>query len=100
MPKKPAAPKAKKTTTAPAPAVTGEKPILYVKAGVTPGWKDLWVWDVKAKRYVADVAEANAVEGWFDQAVRDDQGNLTRRGSSIALRRVRKSIRIDRRPKT
>lgn len=71
--------------------------VFYVKAGVTPGWRDLWVYDLKAKKYVPDVAEANALEGWYDQAVRDASGALQRRGVGYAFRRVRGKIRIDRR---
>lgn len=74
-----------------------KKPVLYVKAGVTVGWRDHWVFDLKTKRYVRDVAEANVPEGWYNQAVRNVDGTLQRRGDGIAYRRVRAPIRIDRR---
>lgn len=71
---------------------------LYVKAGKIPeGWRKLMVYDLKAKRYLDDILEANALEGWFVQAVRDSAGNLQRRGENLVTRRVSRAIRIDRR---
>ena len=91
------APRAKvpKITAPRLPAAEGV--VQYVKAGQTAGWRDLWVFDLKAKKYVPDVLEANALEGWYDQAMRDGSGALVRRGAGVAFRRVRRAIRIDRR---
>lgn len=99
MPRKPAAPKAKKTPVVVQPVNPADRAILYVKAGQTVGWKDLYVWDVRAKVYVKDVLEANASEGWYDQVLRNPDGSLQQRGMGTAFRRVRRAIEIHRRPR-
>lgn len=97
MAKKPAAPKAKKIT-APVPQVpAADRALLYVKAGQTVGWRELFVWDVRAKAYVRDILEANAAEGWYDQAIRKADGTLEVRPMGVAYRRVRRRIEIHRR---
>lgn len=77
-----------------------ERPILYAKAGVTPGWRDLEVVRAANGRLVGDVVEANAHEGWVIQRVRV-AGQLVRnaRGDAWQERKVWAAIKIRRREK-
>lgn len=77
-----------------------ERPILYAKAGVTPGWRDLEVVRAANGCLVGDVVEANAHEGWVIQRVRV-AGQLVRnaRGDAWQERKVWAAIKIRRREK-
>lgn len=74
-----------------------DKPIFYIRAGKHPkDWRDYNV--TRAGRVVPDVIEADAVNGWFVQAVRDKAGQIERHASgTMKTRRVQAKIKIVRR---
>lgn len=75
-----------------------DKPILYVKAGVTPGWRELDVVFKANGRVLRDVIEADAHNGWYVQAVRDAEGMVQRRrDGSMVTKRMIGHVRIVRR---
>ena len=83
----------------PIPPALEERPILYAKSGGPPvNWRKLRIMRVSTGKEVRDVVEANAFEGWVVQALRDDEGNLKRRGAELSTRRVEMKIRIEVRP--
>lgn len=91
MPKAKPKPKPTKTVKADLP-----KPVLYVKVGGPPAnWRSLVVWDVKARKYVVDIVEADAHHGWYRQALRDAAGNVQIRHGEYVTRRVERAIRIE-----
>lgn len=76
---------------------TPDRPILYVKAGGPPeNWRKVRVIRKANGQEVRDVVEANAHEGWFDQAVRDKAGNIKRdKVGRMIIRRVRSAIKLE-----
>lgn len=82
------------------PTPTAERPLLYVKAGGPPAnWKAVRVIRKANGQEVRDVVEANAYDGWFDQAVRDKAGAVERdKVRRMIIRRVRAAIRLEIRP--
>lgn len=82
---------------APSAAAPAERPILYVKAGGPPkNWKSVRVIRKANGQEVRDVVEANAHEGWLDQAVRDKAGAIERdKVGRMIIRRVRAAIRLE-----
>ncbi len=83
---------AKKPSPAAAP-----RPLLYVKAGGPPAnWKKIQVVLKSNGRKVPDVVEADAHEGWYDQAMRDKAGSIERdKVGRMRIRRVRAAIRLE-----
>lgn len=74
-----------------------DRQLLYVKAGGPPdSWRKVRVIRKANGQEVRDVVEANAHEGWFDQAVRNKAGNIERdKVGRMIIRRVRAAIRLE-----
>lgn len=72
------------------------RPVLYLKAGSIPtNWKAFRVLYANG-RPVRDVVEADAFNGWFVQAVRENGELLRDRLGRLKTRRVVAKIKIER----
>lgn len=75
-----------------------DRPVLYIRAGRHPkDWRSYNVTHANG-RVIPDVIEADALNGWFVQAVRDKAGQVERHASGrMMTRRVQAKIKIVRR---
>jgi hypothetical protein len=51
-------------------------PVTYARAGRTPGWERMSVFDRDAGDFVKHVVEVHAGDGWMIQHQVDEAGNL------------------------
>jgi hypothetical protein len=62
--------------------------MTYCKAGETPGYRDVGLFDLSTGQQITEVVEANTAEGWAIRLVRDDAGRFIQTGGELKQERV------------